>query len=163
MSPLHFSLLFSGTVIPNNGDDVGNAIAITRSELHANLDQAVANITGNGLVTGNTSATLDEHSHQVRISNDKADMMAMPVISTAHLDAVTALQLSDADNECPWAVVAPYDDGMFIRFFKECDPDTEIPECARAIHGWLIAQGLNGWVRLDRDWECVESLPVYDW
>ena len=51
MSPLHFSLIFSGTVSPDGGDAEAENIALTPVELLANLEQAVNTITGNGLVT----------------------------------------------------------------------------------------------------------------
>lgn len=163
MSPLHFSLIFTGTVSPNGGDEDANGIAMTRGELNANLEQAVANITGNGLVTGDTPATLDDYSHCVRITSGKFDMMAMPIISAAHLDAATALTLSEAGDKCRWAVIAPYSEGFFIRFLDEDGLDADAPQCARDIRQWLKAQNLNGWVRLDRDWDRVEGLPAYEW
>lgn len=163
MSPMHFSLIFTGTVSPNGGDEKANDIAMTRGELNAHLEQAVLNITGNGLVTGDTPATLEDHSHCVRITTGKVDMMAMPIISIAHLDAATALNLSNAADQCNWAVIAPYAEGMFIRFLDEDGLDAEIPQCARDIHQWLKDQGLNGWVRLDCDWDCVDGLPAYEW
>jgi hypothetical protein len=43
------------------------------------------------------------------------------------------------------------------------NPDVSIPKCIADIHQWQKSQGLNGWVRLDRDWECVDGLPVYEW
>ena len=48
MSQLHFSMVFSGTVSPNGNDPEANDIAMTRDDLNANLEQAIANITGNG-------------------------------------------------------------------------------------------------------------------
>lgn len=91
MAPLHFSLIFSGTVLPNGGDQEANGIAMTADELAANLEQAVSSILSNGQVTGDTPATLEDHSHRVRVTvAAQSDLMVMPMISIAHLDAATA-------------------------------------------------------------------------
>ncbi|MGI1188744.1 hypothetical protein ACRCRN_32255 [Pseudomonas aeruginosa] len=161
MSPLHFSLIFSGTVSPDGGDAEAENIALTPVELLANLEQAVNTITGNGLVTGDSPATLDEHSHCVRVTSGKLDMMAMPVISTAHLDEGTAQLLFDRGDLCNWATVAPYQEGFFVRFIDECHD--QMPQCAKDVHLWLKREQLNGWVRFDRDWPTVEGLPAYEW
>lgn len=162
MSPLHFSLIFSGTVSPDGGDAEAENIALTPVELLANLEQAVNTITGNGLVTGDSPATLDEHSHCVRVTSGRLDMMAMPVISIAHLDSDTAQALTASAGQCKWATVACYPEGFFIGFFDE-GHDAEMPESARAIHQWLKGQNLNRWVRLDCDWDTVDGLPAYVW
>lgn len=162
MSQLHFSMVFSGTVSPNGNDPEANDIAMTRDDLNANLEQAIANITGNGMVTGETPATLEGHSYSVQITTHKFDMMAMPVISTAHLDSDTAQALTASAGQCKWATVACYPEGFFIGFFDE-GHDAEMPESARAIHQWLKGQNLNRWVRLDCDWDTVDGLPAYVW
>lgn len=161
MTPLHFSLIFTGTVSPNGGDEEANGIAMTRGELNAHLEQAVLNITGNGLVTGDTPATLEEHSHCVRITSGKVDMMASPIMSTAHLDQATSELLQQSGGSLPWGTVATYPEGFFLLLMD--NPDASIPKCIVDIHQWQKSQGLNGWVRLDRDWDCVDGLPVYEW
>lgn len=163
MQSIHFSMIFSGTVSPNGGDQEADAFAMTPGELAHNLEQAVCDITGKGLVTGDTPATLEDHSHMIRVTQGRFEMMAMPVISTAHLDAPTAKALAEAPASCRWATVASYGEGMFLMFLDEDGLDAEIPQCARDIRDWLKAQQLNGWVRLDRDYEIVDGLQTYDW
>ena len=163
MQPLNFSLIFSGTVNPNGGDEEATGIAMQRGELYANLEQIVCDITGKGLVTGDTPATLEDHSHRVRITEGRFDMMAMPVISTAHLDQATAQELSDKPDACSWAIVANYGAGMFIRFLEQEGLEAELPQCAADIRQWLKRQGLDGWVHLDRDWDAVDVLKTYEW
>jgi len=162
MQPLHFSLNFSGIVLPNGGDIEANDIAMTREDLLGNLDHAISVITGNGLVTGDTPGTLEEHSVQTYVSNAPCSTLVMPVISTAHLDADTAAALAEDPQRCRWATVASYGEGFFLRFFDE-NPDELMPACAKAIRQWVQVQGWDGWVRLDRDWDVVDGLASYDW
>ncbi|MCK5532933.1 MAG: hypothetical protein KAI85_16970 [Halopseudomonas aestusnigri] len=162
MNNLHFSMTFSGTVSPNGGDESANTIAMTEHELRHTLYSAISHITGEGLVTGDTPATLGEHSTAVRVSTVATEMMALPVISTAHLDAKTARWLTDSAEDCDWATVAPYAEGFYIHFNEQC-PESQVPACAKHIAAWLKAQGFSGWVRLDSDADEVEGLPAYDW
>jgi len=161
MNNLHFSLTFTGTVSPNGGDVDADHIALTAGELRHNLAQAISHITGEGLVTGESPATLEDHADAIHVSTAKTPMMAMPIISTAHLDAETAQWLTDNGDQCNWATVAPYQEGFFVRFYDECDKP--MPQCAKDVLLWLKREQLNGWVRFDRDWEAVDGLPVYDW
>lgn len=73
MESLKFSLTFSGTVSPNGGDIEADSIAMTKDDLVANLEQAVSYITGNGLVTGETPATLEDHDTFIRVENESDD------------------------------------------------------------------------------------------
>ncbi|MDX1296731.1 MAG: hypothetical protein R3260_00610 [Pseudomonas sp.] len=164
MALLHFSLIFSGTVQPNGGDQEANDIAMTAGELAANLEQAVSSILSNGQVTGDTPATLEDHSHRVRVTAaGQSDLMVMPIISMAHLDPATALDLSENGDQCTWATIASYKEGLFIRFFDAEGLDADVPEAALAIRQWLKSLGVNNWVRLDRDWDRVPGLPAYEW
>jgi len=163
MKPIHFSLTLSGVVQPNGGDVSANHMAMTPGEVSAHLADAVSNITGEGLITGETPATLEEHETIIFVSTSKYDMLKMPVISTAHLDQATARELEENAAQCRWALVAPYSDGMFLRFFDTQGLETEPPEAATHIRAWLKRQGHGDWVRLDRDWECVADLPTYEW
>ncbi|CRN66798.1 hypothetical protein PAERUG_P40_Scotland_4_VIM_2_09_12_04101 [Pseudomonas aeruginosa] len=161
MNSLNFSLIISGTVRPCADDESANDSAVARSKLSVRLEQAVAEITGSSLLTGETFATLNDYSHCIRVTSGRFDMMSIPIISTAHLDQATAITLRENGGKCDWAVVACYPDGMFIRFLNEDGLDAKVPESARNIRQWLKSQGLTGWVRLDQDWDCVEGLPTY--
>ena len=164
MTPLHFTLFFSGTVQPNGGNENANDIAMTAGELVANLEQAVSDILGEGRVTGDTPATLDSNEHRVRVTRGgQADMMVVPVISIAHLDQDTVELLTTNPGCCTWAMVAGYAEGLFMRFYDEEGLQGEVPASAREIRSWLKAQGHEGWVRLDRDWEAVPTLTTYEW
>lgn len=163
MSPLHFSLVFSGTVLPNGGDDEANPQAMTAGELRYNLAAAIEAVTGNGEVTLDSPATVEEHTYSVCVAKAPLDIMPIPAISMAHLDAATAEYLSEVGTECGFATVANYGEGMFVCFLDEAGLSVPMPECARNIRQWLKSQGFGGWVRLDRDWEKVPDLQVYDW
>lgn len=161
MSNLHFSLTLSGTVSPNGGNEEANQDAMTASELRHNLAQAISHITGEGLVTGHSPATLEEYAEAIHVSTVKTEMMAMPIISTAHLDSGTAQWLSDRGDLCNWATVAPYQEGFFVWFLDACQD--QMPQSAKDVLLWLKREELGAWVRFDRDGETVDGLPVYDW
>lgn len=162
MSMLHFSVTITGAVSPNGGDEEANGFAMTAADLLGNLEHAVSSVTANGLVTGDTPATLDETDNSVRVSTSRFDTMAMPVISTAHLDAQTARSLLTDESQRDWGFVANYEEGAFLRLYDLTDMEAAVPDCIREISKWLAAQGFDSWVRVDRDWDCVDGLPVYD-
>jgi hypothetical protein len=60
-------------------------------------------------------------------------------------------------------MVAGYAEGLFMRFYDEEGLQGEVPASAREIRSWLKAQGHEGWVRLDRDWEAVPTRTTYEW
>ncbi|EMN3633147.1 hypothetical protein [Pseudomonas triclosanedens] len=163
MQSIHFSLIFTGTVSPNGGDEQANHLALTEGELRHNLAAAIDGVTGNGGVTQDSPATLEEHACEVFVAKAPLDIMSVPTLSIAHLDAATAEYLSEVGSECGFATVANYGEGMFIRFLEEEGLTVLVPECARSIRAWLKSQGFGSWVRLDRDWERVPELQAYDW
>lgn len=67
MALLHFTMTVTGTVNTDGGDSAASHLALSEAELAANLVDAVSHITGAGMVTGDSPATLDVHAHTVRV------------------------------------------------------------------------------------------------
>lgn len=85
----------------------------------------------------------------------------MPVISTGHLDVLTAEALTLMGDKNEWCLCAGYQHGYFL-FLG--DHGESWPQCLCDICDWLQKHGFHDcWVRLDRDAKQVEDLPYYDW
>jgi len=89
------------------------------------------------------------------------DVMQVPVITTAHLDAQTAATLTAQGDGAFGMTLAPYQEGFFIWAATESVSDN-CPECLRAVCAWARRLGFD-WVRLDSDGDHVVDLPTFEW
>jgi hypothetical protein len=88
---------------------------------------------------------------------------AVPVISTCHVNEITAQALDRGDKANPWTVVAPYEHGWFIAVQpEELHADLQIPDALSAVMVWANAHGAR-WVRLDCDGDVIEGLQTFEW
>lgn len=67
MSILKFKVALSGEVSPNGNDPQAADIAMTADDLRYALEQAMQHVIGNGLITGESSATLEDYSIEVSV------------------------------------------------------------------------------------------------
>jgi len=162
MHDLAFSLSFTGTVSPNGGEESSNHIALSRQELIAKLNDAINHVLSNGLVTGGSPATLESHEIKIQVVDacEKIEIMAIPVISTAHLDEATGKSLTEDGDQSDWVTCAPYEHGFFI--YAE-QPSEHAPACLHDLANWLKSRCLGGWVRLEADADVAADLPSYEW
>ncbi|WP_442447075.1 DUF5983 family protein [Pseudomonas sp. NCHU5208] len=102
------------------------------------------------------------------------EILSLPVISTQHLTAGVADQLSKLGNNNTWCPCAAWPNGFFI-----CLDDLEgrvnaPPQCLVDLRDWLKAKNLTDvdstgqrsrscWLRLDSDGEVQPDIPVYEW
>lgn len=92
--------------------------------------------------------------------------ITVPVISTCHISPETVdllVEAHEAPGDVPGIMIcAEYEEGYFIRFDDGSHLDA-MPDDLAAIFHWLAMCGFDsGWVRLDRDGDDVEDLPVYE-
>lgn len=71
MTPLKFMVTFKGEVAPDGNDPEAQDIAMTRGELDYALHQAIKHAVSNGLITGETPATLEDYSVDVYVEESK--------------------------------------------------------------------------------------------
>ncbi len=67
MDNIKFTLTFKGEVSPYGDDPEAEHIAITRDELISQLSRLISFALSNGLVTGDSPATLTNHSFHISI------------------------------------------------------------------------------------------------
>lgn len=85
--------------------------------------------------------------------------MRVPVLSTAHIKENTLEKLASAPEEF---LVIDYEEGAFVRI-NPYSPSKPPPEI-RLLVKWLRhAFPKQWWIRLDRDGDIIDGLPVYDW
>lgn len=81
----------------------------------------------------------------------------VPVLTSAHLTLATSMML--ANGEIDSAVVAPYDEGMFLWVGHDPIPD-DMPPDLQAFVSWAQQRGYE-WVRLDAIGGERPGLPTY--
>lgn len=81
--------------------------------------------------------------------------MTIPVISTGHVPGTFVHDLKQAGY-----TVAYYPEGAFICVGEDIEG---VPEAYRQVLEWHKENGKDDWLRLDRDGDVIEGLPVFDW
>lgn len=93
--------------------------------------------------------------------------LSMPMISVNHLDQATQDRLAAGDS--PWCACAVLPGAGFFLYLDELYAgDEAIPQCLQDVRQWLsdwsarqTPKVKDCWIRLDRDADPVEGLPVY--
>ena len=92
-------------------------------------------------------------------------IMAVPVVSTAHIKPETAKFLEFEET----AGIQSYDLGdcgllIFCGVLADTLPDNleDYPDITEVMR-WARANGSNGWVRLDAAGDVIDELPQYEW
>ena len=71
MTSLRFKVAFKGEVAPDGNDPEVGDIAMTRDELKCALHQAIQHVIRNGLITGDSPATLEDFSVDVYVEENE--------------------------------------------------------------------------------------------
>lgn len=67
MIPLKFKVTFSGEVAPDGNDPDAADIAMTADELKHALQHALQHVVSNGMITGESPATLEDYSVDIQV------------------------------------------------------------------------------------------------
>lgn len=91
-------------------------------------------------------------------------LMAVPVISTAHISVATEQMLEQLGDNHPYVHVAPYEFGWFISVLEEFDDlerNAKMPRDFVGLQRWARAQGYD-WLRLDGSGDTIDGLPMFE-